>query len=97
MFKEGRAKCVHDEERSGRRYAVGDGLVQRGRWYLTISELSCEFPQISCTVFCDIITVRLGYHKFCARWVPQMLTDAHGTQRMASALTFLEGCHKVDD
>jgi hypothetical protein len=27
-----------------------------------ISELSCEFPQISHTVFYEIITVRVGYH-----------------------------------
>jgi hypothetical protein len=53
-----------------------------------ISEVSCEFPQISCTVLYEIITLRLGYHKFCARWVPKMLTGAHKTQGMASALTF---------
>jgi hypothetical protein len=28
---------------------------------------------------------RLDYHKFCARWVPKMLTGTHKTQRMASA------------
>jgi hypothetical protein len=33
---------------------------------------------------------RLGYYKFCARLVPKMLTGAHKTQRMASALTLLE-------
>jgi hypothetical protein len=31
---------------------------------------------------------RVGYHKFCANWVPKMLTGAHKTQRMASALSF---------
>jgi hypothetical protein len=63
----------------------------------TISELSCEFQQISNTVLYDIITVRLGYHEFCARWLPKMLTFAHKTQRMASALTFLERSHKDGD
>jgi hypothetical protein len=56
----------------------------------TISELSCEFPQISCTVLYEIITVRLGCCKFCARWVLKILTGEHKTQRMASALSFLE-------
>jgi hypothetical protein len=46
----------------------------------------CEFPQIS-------ITLRdyhswIDYHKFCARWVPKILTVVHKTQRMASALSF---------
>jgi hypothetical protein len=67
------------------------------RWYFTILELSCEFPQISHIVLCEIITVRLGYHKFCTRWVPEVLTGAHKMQRMASALTFLEQYHKNGD
>jgi hypothetical protein len=67
------------------------------RWRFTISEVSCEFPQISRTLLYEHITVRLGYHKFCARWVPKMLIGAHKTQRMASALIFLERCHKYED
>jgi hypothetical protein len=47
-----------------------------------------EFPQISRSILYEINTVRLGCHKFCARWVPKMLTGAHKMQRMASALTF---------
>jgi hypothetical protein len=47
-----------------------------------------EFPALFSTSF---ITVR---RKFCARGVPKMLTGAHKLQRMASALTFFEWCHK---
>jgi hypothetical protein len=50
------------------------------RWCFTITELSCEFPQISHIVLYKIITVRLGSHKFCTRWVRRMLTDAHKTE-----------------
>jgi hypothetical protein len=64
------------------------------RRHFTISELLCEFPQISRTVLCEIITDRLGYHKFCAGFVPKMLIDAHKMQRMPSALAFLEPYHK---
>jgi len=39
---------------------------------------------------------KLGY-KFCARWGPKMLTDVHKTQRMASALTFLQRYHDEKD
>jgi hypothetical protein len=56
----------------------------------TVSELSCEFPQISLTLLYEIITVRLGYYKFCARCVPKMLTGEHKEQGIVSALTFLE-------
>jgi hypothetical protein len=94
---------VHGEERSGRPSVVRDDLVQSAdqkickRWRFTISELSCEFPQISRTPLYEIIIVRLGYHKFRARWVPQMLTGAHKTQITASAPTFLERYHKDGD
>jgi hypothetical protein len=43
----------------------------------------------NCSLY-EIITVRLGYHKFCAIFVPKMLTGAHKMQRMASSLIFLE-------
>jgi hypothetical protein len=52
---------------------MSDGLVQSAdqkiyeRQRSTISELSCEFPQISCTVLCEIITIRLGYLKCWTR------------------------------
>jgi hypothetical protein len=76
MFKHGQTN-VHDEEGSGRPSVVSDDLVHSvdqkicERRHFTISELSCEFPHISCTVVYEIITDGLGCHKFCARWVQQ--------------------------
>jgi hypothetical protein len=55
MFKDEREN-VHDEEGSGWPSVVNDGLVQSERWHFTISELSCEFPQISRIVLYNIIT-----------------------------------------
>jgi hypothetical protein len=72
---------IYDEERSGWPSVVSDDLVESAgqkiceRWRFTISELSCEFPEIS------------RYHKFCARLVPKMPMGARKTQGMASALT----------
>jgi hypothetical protein len=68
------------------------------RWSFTVSEFSCEFPQLSHTLLYKIITVRLGYNKFCTRSVPKILTGLRKTQRMglALALTFLEQYHKDD-
>jgi hypothetical protein len=102
MFKDVRTN-VHDEDRSGRPCAVSDDLVQSveqqicERRLFTVSELSCESPQISRAVLNEIITVRLGCQKFCSRWIPKILTGAHKTQRMASALTYLERHHKDGD
>jgi hypothetical protein len=64
------------------------------RWRFTISELSFEFPQISPTLLYKIITVRLGYYKFWARWIPKMLTVNHEKYRMALDFTFLERYYK---
>jgi hypothetical protein len=71
---------------------VNDHVVQNVdqkvvRRHFTISEISCEFPQISRTLY-ETVTVRLGDHKFCATLVPKMFTGTHKTQRMTSALTF---------
>jgi hypothetical protein len=77
-------------EAVGQPSVMSDDLVQSTdskiceRWHFTISEVLCEFPQISRTVLYEIITVTLGHDKFCPRWVPKILTGAHKTQRIAS-------------
>jgi hypothetical protein len=76
---------VHDEEWSGQPSVVSDDLVQSEGQHFKISELLCEFPKISRIFLYDIITARLGYHNFWARWVPEMLMGMHKTHRMASA------------
>jgi hypothetical protein len=74
---------------------VSDDRIQSQRRRFTISEFSCEFSQISRTILYEIIAVRLGYQKFCARWLPKMLTSAQKTQRMASAFVgLLERYHE---
>jgi hypothetical protein len=88
MFKDGQTN-VHDEEWNGRPSAVSDDLVQSvdqkicERRCFIISELSCEFPHLSCTVLYEIITDRLGYHKYCARWVQQWVDRRCQSQNMA--------------
>jgi hypothetical protein len=85
---------VHDEEQRGRPSLVSDDLVQNvdqkmyERRHFTISELSYEITQISGTVLYEVIAVRLGCHKLCARWVPIMLMGEHKTQRIAWAFDF---------
>jgi hypothetical protein len=87
----------------GQPSVVSDDLVQSvdqkicERRRFTISELSCEFSQTSCTVLYEIITVRLGYRNFCATRVLKILMGAQRTQRVASALTFLERYQKDGD
>jgi hypothetical protein len=69
MFKDGRAN-IYDGERNGWPSVIN--LVQVSIKKLvkdrfTISELRRVFPQISRTILYQTITVRLDYHKFCAR------------------------------
>lgn len=44
--------------------------------------------QISQTVLYNEVTEKLGYHKFCALWVPKVHSENYKTQRMGSALDF---------
>jgi len=94
-FRDGHTD-VHDSGGQGWHSTVTDELIQkvdqcvRGNHRFTIPELSEEFPQISRTTWYQIVMDRLGYHKFCAWWVPKQLTDLHKTQRMGSVLTFLQ-------
>lgn len=95
LFQEGRTN-VHDEPKSGRPSVITDDLVNqinekvRENRKFTITDLSDCFPQISRSLVHNIVTEKLGYHKFCARWVPKLLSDAHKMKRMGAALTFLE-------
>ena len=87
---------VRDEGGRVRHSTVTDELIQKvdqcvcGNRCFMKAELSSEFPQISRTTLYRTVTDRLGYHKFCARWVPKQLTDLRKTQRMGSALMFLQ-------
>jgi len=68
MFNE-RRENVHDEARSGRPSLVNDDLVRkvnervRGDRRFTFSYLSLHFPQISRTLFYDIVSRHLGYRR----------------------------------
>ena len=69
-FRDGHTD-VHDESGQGRHSIVTDELIQKvnqcvhEKRHFTKSELSEEFPQTLYRIVMD----RLGYHKFCARWV----------------------------
>jgi hypothetical protein len=94
---------VHNEERSGWPSVVSDDIVQNidqkicERQHFKFSKFSCEFPQVSHTVLYEIITVRLGYHKFWATCVPKMLTSAHSITEWLRIWLFLERYHKDGD
>jgi hypothetical protein len=86
----------------GRPSVVSDDLVRSvdqkicERRRFTISEFSCEFPQISYTLLYETITVRLGCHKFCARWFRKSLRLVQNTEN-GFGFDFLERYHKDGD
>jgi hypothetical protein len=75
-------------------HGVGDDLVQREKRCFTISEFYVNFHKFQ-ALFSTRLSGRLGYHNFCARRVSKMLTGAHKTQRITSALTFLSDTIKM--
>ncbi|GBN91902.1 hypothetical protein AVEN_137781-1 [Araneus ventricosus] len=98
FFKDGRTN-IHDESRSGRPSVVNADLIKeidekiRLLRNFTISQLSEHLPNISRTVLYEAVTGKLGYRKFCARWVPKMLTEIDKTSRTDAALEFLSRYH----
>jgi hypothetical protein len=91
MFKDGRKifRCRAKWSAICSEYlvqSVDQEISERRRF--AISEHLREFPQI--------ITVRVGYHEFCVRWVPKMLKGAHETQN-GFVFGFLERNHKDSD
>jgi hypothetical protein len=102
QFKNGRTN-VHDKEKSGRPSIVTDDLVAKvdekicENRHFTVTEFSLCYPQVSRTLLFDIVTQKLGYHKFCARWMLKLLTDNHKGQRLGAAITFLDAYHTHGD
>ncbi|GFR17380.1 uncharacterized protein TNCT_164151 [Trichonephila clavata] len=45
----------------------------------------------------EVVTVKLGYRKLCARWVPKILTEEHKKKRLGFALNFLTRYAEASD
>ena len=94
-FRDGRTD-VHDEGGQARPSLVTDDLVQHvdkvvhERRRFTISELSLEFPQVCWTVLYEIVTKNLATTSFVPYGCQKCSLMSHRTQRMVSALTFLQ-------
>ena len=43
------------------------------------------------------VTERLGYRKLCARWLPEMLSEGHKENRVATARSFVACCVEQGD
>ncbi|GBM73958.1 hypothetical protein AVEN_29620-1 [Araneus ventricosus] len=85
FFKDRRTN-IHDESQSGRPSVVNADLIKeidekiRLLRNFTIFQLSEHLPNLSRTVLYETVTGKLGYRKFCARWVPKMITEIHKNQ-----------------
>jgi len=86
---------VHDEPRSRRPSSSDDVVAKVQRILLedrriTKAELALWFPDVSEATIYRIVTENLGYHKVCARSVPDKLTAEHKHERVDCARMFLE-------
>jgi len=73
QLKNGRTD-VHNEGGRGSKSIMTEDVVHqvdRENRRFTISDLSTTFPEISRSTLHGIVSENLGYHKFCARWVPK--------------------------
>ncbi|GFW72264.1 HTH_48 domain-containing protein [Trichonephila clavipes] len=88
QFKSGQTNN-HDEEKSGRPIIVTDELVAkvdekiRENHRFTKTELSLSFQQVSRNLMFQIVTQKLGYRKFCARWVPKLCVCSQTTIKVS--------------
>ncbi|GFU25513.1 histone-lysine N-methyltransferase SETMAR [Trichonephila clavipes] len=86
---------VHDEQIAGRPSVISDALLERmeeairANRRLKLKELPQIIPEVSMTTFYEVLTVKLGFKKLFACWVPKMLTEEHKRKRMYFALDFL--------
>ncbi len=78
------------------------GLLRKVKIFGLISIISILTTPIFIFIgidFCLIITLheivieKLGYHKFCVRWIPKLFTTIHKTNRMSSVIDFLSRYH----
>ena len=67
--------------------AVEEKIRENRRF--TITSLSLHFPEISLLLLHEIVSDKLTFLKFCARWVPKVLTEEHKLKRQASLLEVL--------
>jgi hypothetical protein len=91
MFKDGQTNG-YDDEWSGWSSVVSDDIVQSVDQNF-VEDGTSQFQNIHVNfhtfhALYETVTVRLGCHKFCARWVVEMLKVAHKMLRMTLALTF---------
>ncbi|GFV82157.1 uncharacterized protein TNCV_2790551 [Trichonephila clavipes] len=64
---------------------------------LKLKELHQIIPEGSMITLYEVVTVKLGYRKLCARWVPNILTEEHQKKRMCFALDFLTRYADAED
>ena len=87
---------MHNEDHSGQPSLVTPELMENVQkallqnWCFTISELSGQFHQMSCSLLHEIVSRWLGFWKVCAKWVSKQLTEEHKTKYLVAALTFLQ-------
>lgn len=94
---------VYDEDRSGRPFILTDELVMKidkkfcENCLFTITEPSEHFYQISRSLVHEDVIGKLGFHKFCARWISKILTEDQKKQRLAAALAFMDEYDKKEN
>ncbi|GBN11667.1 hypothetical protein AVEN_102866-1 [Araneus ventricosus] len=87
---------VTKKHRTGRPSVISDARLRRteeaiqANRRLTMREMHKIILEVSMTTLHECVTVTLGYHKLCTRWVPKMLTEEHKKKRMGFTLNYMQ-------
>ncbi|GFX47307.1 HTH_48 domain-containing protein [Trichonephila clavipes] len=85
----------NDEKRSSQSSVITDDLMQsvktkiREKRRFPLTTLSLEFPDVSWSVVCKIVTEDLNFKKLCSRWVSRLVKLEHKDKRFATSFDFL--------
>ncbi|GFW50890.1 uncharacterized protein TNCV_3591721 [Trichonephila clavipes] len=79
--------CIHQRNMTKCKRKRTEKAIRANR-RLKLKGLHQIIPEVSMTTLYEVVTVKLGYSKLCARWVPKMLTEEHKKKRMDFVLDF---------
>jgi len=96
-FENGRTSVKHEEGArcpstsvTDANMELGHDMILQNRWVI-IHEVARQ-RQISHCSACEIIHSRLAFHKVCARWVPEQLTELHKVKCLDICKQLVGGC-----
>jgi hypothetical protein len=101
-FENGRTSVKHEEgprcpstSVTDANMELGHAMILQNRWVM-IDEVAHQRQISHCSAY-EIIHRRLAFHKVCARWVPEQLTELHKEKCLDICKRLMGGCSAEGD